>query len=320
MSLKMVPLHFQCLWQMLFVAATTIIPPVQAEGFTFPNSQEYEFIVGDLVNVSWDVVTPRFSLYEVCDTAVILESNATNTSSYIWNATLANYRESGCDFELEPLDADGTPNPPNLTSVLFGVSKRYSDDPAPTDYNFGGSAEQTSSSSSSSAPSSTSTSTSTSSTTTSLLDTSTTTAASSIQPTHSSEGLSAAQKVGIGVGVPLGVLSLCSILVLGMWYRRRRGRARHSDTTGQGNNTISGDDSGTMKVGKAEMEATPTTTSPLSAVFSENSSNNNNTYNNSNRISGAETLVSELSSENYRNSVLQRPISELMGTPRAEMG
>ncbi|PWY83379.1 hypothetical protein BO70DRAFT_352243 [Aspergillus heteromorphus CBS 117.55] len=108
----------------------------RAEGFTFPTEKADEFITGDLVNVSWNVVTSRMSLYEVCSSTTPLELNITNNYSYVWTATRDNYRESGCAFELEPLDQFGAPNPPNLTSGLFGVSKRYRDDPAPTSYNF----------------------------------------------------------------------------------------------------------------------------------------------------------------------------------------
>lgn len=50
-----------------------VLPVVRADGFIFPTSQEDEFIVGDLVNVTWDVDTPRFSLYEVCATSILLE-------------------------------------------------------------------------------------------------------------------------------------------------------------------------------------------------------------------------------------------------------
>jgi hypothetical protein len=65
------------LWLFLLV-----VPTVLAEGFTFPTSDEYEFIVGDLVNVTWNVVTARFSLYEVCDTAVVLECEYPSITKY----------------------------------------------------------------------------------------------------------------------------------------------------------------------------------------------------------------------------------------------
>lgn len=45
---------------------------VHAVGFTYPNSQA-GFVVGDLVNITWNVPAARFSLYELCQTAIILE-------------------------------------------------------------------------------------------------------------------------------------------------------------------------------------------------------------------------------------------------------
>ncbi|OKL61990.1 hypothetical protein UA08_02548 [Talaromyces atroroseus] len=278
------------MWLRLLLLAVAQTTTVRAEGFTFPTDQEDEFIVGDLVNVTWDVVTARFSLYESCETAVALESNSTNNYSYIWNATRANYRESGCVFKLEPLDADGVANPPNLTSVYFGVNKRYSTDPAPTYYNFGGSltnSSSTSSASSSSTSSPTSVSISTSiPVATTATGTSTPTPSSS--STHTS-ALTTAQKVGLGVGIPLGILTLCSVGILFMWYRRRIQYQR----TCQVQNDA-------MEEGKASFK-------PAS-------------YSHNRVASGTETLVSELSAQNYDvGSGGSRPISELMGTPRAEM-
>ncbi|BDD56158.1 hypothetical protein MPDQ_000979 [Monascus purpureus] len=112
-----------------------LAPLVRAEGFTYPVGDTI-FIEGDLVNVTWDIVSPRISLYESCAEAIPLEVNITNPYSYIWNATRKNYHESGCVFEIEQLGVNGLENPPNVTSDLFGVSKRYPDDPAPTSYNF----------------------------------------------------------------------------------------------------------------------------------------------------------------------------------------
>lgn len=37
--------------------------------FTFPTSTEYQFIVADLVNVTWDITAPRLALYETCGTS-----------------------------------------------------------------------------------------------------------------------------------------------------------------------------------------------------------------------------------------------------------
>ena len=58
---------------------------VRAESFTYPTAKEYQFIVGDLVNVSWDVVTSRVSLYEVCNTKIPLLCRYTyNCHHWIW--------------------------------------------------------------------------------------------------------------------------------------------------------------------------------------------------------------------------------------------
>jgi hypothetical protein len=37
-----------------------------AGNFTFPTEDQSRFIVADLVNVTWDVVAPRISLYQTC--------------------------------------------------------------------------------------------------------------------------------------------------------------------------------------------------------------------------------------------------------------
>jgi hypothetical protein len=39
---------------------------VNTESFLFPADTPVPFIEGDLVNVTWNVVTPRLSLFEVC--------------------------------------------------------------------------------------------------------------------------------------------------------------------------------------------------------------------------------------------------------------
>lgn len=50
----------------LVVALIFWIEGVSAGNFTFPTDFGSRFIVGDQVNVTWDVVTPRISLYEYC--------------------------------------------------------------------------------------------------------------------------------------------------------------------------------------------------------------------------------------------------------------
>ncbi|RAL04510.1 uncharacterized protein BO80DRAFT_398788 [Aspergillus ibericus CBS 121593] len=260
---------------------------VRAEGFTFPTSTEYEFIVGDLVNVSWNVVTSRVSLYEVCSSAVALDMpvNVTNDYSYVWNATRDNYRESGCAFELEPLDYNGDPNPPNLTSVLFGVSKRYSGDPAPVSYNFYGTTSTTTSTA-------TATSSTSSTTSTAVAETS---AASSIDPAVARKsGLTVAQKVGIGLGVPLGVLAIAVLGgALALLYRRRSRKQRNSEHYPNTDQAAS-----PMMVEEAKVPSDP-------------------------RMSRAETLIAELPSHSDLGGIDEmednRPISELMGTPRNEL-
>ena len=67
----LLPLQYRCL--------------ARAESFTYPTATEYQFIVGDLVNVSWDVVTSRVSLYEVCNTKIPLLCRYTyNCHQWTW--------------------------------------------------------------------------------------------------------------------------------------------------------------------------------------------------------------------------------------------
>jgi hypothetical protein len=63
--LTRVSLGFLNIFVFALILCTTRI---QAGNFTFPTPSEYRFIVGDEVNVTWDVVTPRISLYEECGT------------------------------------------------------------------------------------------------------------------------------------------------------------------------------------------------------------------------------------------------------------
>ncbi|KAL2215410.1 hypothetical protein M432DRAFT_625529 [Thermoascus aurantiacus ATCC 26904] len=230
------------------------LPVVDAEGFTFPTNDDNVFIVGDVVNVTWDVSTPRLSLYEACNEVLELEHNVTNKYFYLWTANRDIYRESGCVFLLQPRAANGIPSPPNITSPLFGVNKRYSDDPPPTTYNapaattssaatsatttrsFVSTTTTTTTSSSSSLSSSSSSSFSSSSTSLPPQSTGDTASSSTSTPdqhnvSDSSNGLSTAAKVAIGLGVPLGVL----IFILAGWalilYRRRRQRRQFQEKT-----------------------------------------------------------------------------------------
>lgn len=58
---------------LLFLLCCCHLPVVDAEGFTFPTNDDNVFIVGDVVNVTWDVSTPRLSLYEACNEVLELE-------------------------------------------------------------------------------------------------------------------------------------------------------------------------------------------------------------------------------------------------------
>ncbi|PYH63793.1 EGFR-like transmembrane domain-containing protein [Aspergillus vadensis CBS 113365] len=274
----------------------------RAESFTYPTAKEYQFIVGDLVNVSWDVVTSRVSLYEVCNTKIPLLVNVTNPYSYVWNATRDKYRESGCAFELDSLDMFGILDPPVLTSVKIGVSKRQKDDPPPEFHNlYDPTSSTTSSTSSTTSVKSTSSTTLTTSTSTSSSH-ATSNAAADITATPSTpapattdtnSGLTVAQKVGIGLGVPLGVLAISIVGALGFLYRRRSQRSG-VDEPPNSNQPAS---SGMVEAAKAPWDS---------------------------RIPRAETVIAELPSPSFEmegiaEEVNHRPISEVMGTPRSEL-
>ncbi|GKZ46285.1 hypothetical protein AbraIFM66951_009206 [Aspergillus brasiliensis] len=201
----------------------------------------------------------------------------------------------------------GNLDPPVLTSVKFGVSKRQKDDPPPELYNFYDEASSTSSSTTSSTSSSTSSTTSetsTSSTTATSTFTSSshnksttvaeTTAASSIPATTDNSGLTVAQKVGIGLGVPLVVLAISIVGALIFWYHRRSQRGRELDHFPNSDEPTS-----TVMVDAAKV--------PLDY-----------------RMSRAETVIAELPSpsfpmEGIEEVVNHRPISEIMGTPQNEL-
>ncbi|RAK84487.1 hypothetical protein BO79DRAFT_158351 [Aspergillus costaricaensis CBS 115574] len=262
---------------------------VRAESFTYPTAKEYQFIVGDLVNVSWDVVTSRISLYEVCNTKISLLLNVTNPYSHVWNATRDKYRESGCAFELDSLDMFGIFNPPVLTSVKIGVSKRQKDDPPPEFYNF-----TTSMKSTSSTTLATSTSTSPHGTSTVAAETTAASASSIPATTDDGNGLTVAQKVGIGLGIPLGVLAMSTAGALGFLYRRRSQMGSGLDETPNSDQHASS--------GMAEAVKPPWDP----------------------RSSRAETVIAELPSPSFEMEGISeeanhRPISEVMGTPRSEL-
>ncbi|KAB8276977.1 hypothetical protein BDV30DRAFT_235224 [Aspergillus minisclerotigenes] len=266
------------------------IEGIVAGNFTFPTESERRFIVGDQVNVTWNVVTPRISLYEECGTQQwIIARNIVNKFSYVWSANRDVYKESGCYFELESLTSEGKPDgQENATSVVFGVSKRYYADPSPTSYHFA----------STSATSLTSTSTpATTSSEFAGAVTATGVSAASPSAEESSGGLSSAAKIGIGLGIPLGFLLLA--LAVGSFhvFRRRKRLREHSPDV-------------------AEPVWHPDSTTPLPGGFVDGSNTAKNV-----RGSHTDTIISELSSENYRSRDERQTneVNELMGVERSEL-
>ncbi|PYH33946.1 uncharacterized protein BO87DRAFT_59338 [Aspergillus neoniger CBS 115656] len=225
--------------------------------------------------------------------------NVTNPYSHVWNATRDKYRESGCAFELDSLDMFGILNPPVLTSVKIGVSKRQKDDPPPEFYNLYNPSSSTSSTTSmkytSSATSATSTFTTYShATNTAAGETSAASYNSAPATTDTNSGLTVAQKVGIGLGVPLGVLAISTVGALAFLYQRRSQRRSGLDDVPNSDQPTS---SGLVEAAKAPWDP---------------------------RISRAETVIAELPSpsfdmEGISEEVNHRPISEVMGTPRSEL-
>ncbi|KUL92148.1 hypothetical protein ZTR_02613 [Talaromyces verruculosus] len=272
-----------------------VFPAVHAQGFTFP-TQQITFLVGDLVNITWDVpqhdsASTRYALPQ-SHYNVPPPTNVSNAHSYIWNATRDHYRESGCVFELEPLYGDGSWQAPNFTSPFFAVDMRFAGDPGPTDWNFNGSSVATTAMMATAmttptpTPSSGTVSTATVTAVTSGASASTTASASS------QSGLTSAQKTGIGVGISLGVLLACLLCFLLIRYRHRQTN-NNEDATGQHD-----------PIPKTDIKPPATSTN--------------------HHASGTGTLFSELSAQNYdedgnKKESAQIPISELMASPpRAE--
>ncbi|KAF5856652.1 hypothetical protein ETB97_007041 [Aspergillus alliaceus] len=245
----------------------------EAGGFTFPTDLDKRFIVGDQINVTWDVVTPRISFY-------------------VWTANRDIYIESGCHFELVSLTSQGEPyGHSNATSVTFGVAKRYHDDPSPTSYHFA------SKTATSLTGTSTATVTTTSSTPTTAIATTTDLPALFPSAAPSSGGLSSAAKIGIGLGVPLGIILLAAGVGLFIFSRRRK-RAR--TTSPEASEPVWNHD------GSAS----------LPGGFAGGINSNKNI-----RGSHTDTIISELSSENYRtrDEGQAHEINELMGVERSEL-
>ncbi|KAL2802579.1 hypothetical protein BJX63DRAFT_440792 [Aspergillus granulosus] len=262
--------------------------------FTFPTEDEYQFIVADLVNITWDVVAPVVSLYESCGSNDrVLEEQVSNNYSYVWTATRKDYVESGCNFMLQPFTSDYESYGNNITSVTFGVSKRYTSDPAPASYNF------VNESSSSLTTFTTTVSASTLATVASPETPSPTSIDTSAS--ESNPGLSTAAKIGVGLGVPLGVLLLATAVVALIIYRRRQRRQGETREI-----------QGGIATGQLGDEL-----SPLPTLGYKDSSSHM-------RLSVADTIAttpSQMSSENYyqRMVATERPRSELMSAERAEL-
>ncbi|KAF3401659.1 hypothetical protein F1880_010068 [Penicillium rolfsii] len=193
-----------------------------AGNFTFPTEAENQFIVADLVNVTWNVVAPLVSLYESCGSNDrILEDTIINNSSYVWIATRQDYTESGCKFKLQPYTAEGESYGNDILSVVFGVSKRYTSDAPPVSYNFVQESSSTTASPTIAATTSLSQSTTTETTFPSPTETN----------SKSSGGLSTASKVGIGLGVPLGLLLIAAIIGAFILSRRKRRHKSSQETS-----------------------------------------------------------------------------------------
>ncbi|KAL3440145.1 hypothetical protein BJX65DRAFT_300699 [Aspergillus insuetus] len=259
--------------------------------FTFPTENQNRFIVADLVNVTWDVVAPVISLYESCGTEDhVLQDQVNNSYSYVWTATRKGYVEKGCNFKLQPFTAGHEAYGNSINGVTFGVSKRYTDDPAPVSYNFGN--ETSSSTISSTTPSTTSTLATVPS------PESPAPTATETSPSASSHLLKA-DKIGIGSGVPLGVILIAVVVELFFMYRRRKFRQRGTGTV-EAISTVQADDG----------------LAPLPSFAYKDPSHV--------RLSVADTIAttpSQLSSDGSYQGLegMDRPRSELMSIERAEL-
>ncbi|KAJ5116950.1 hypothetical protein N7456_001298 [Penicillium angulare] len=251
------------------------------ENFTFPTDAQDTFIVADRVNITWTVVAPTISLYETCGVVQQpLEEQKANNYSYVWIATRDIYKESGCNFVLQPFTEQGESYGNNITSVVFGVSKRYTGDPAPEDYNFSNiSSTDTTSSTTSTLPTGAS----------SPSFTSTSTSTPNAQNSH---GLSTKSKLGIGLGVPLGVILVAAVILAFMLYRRK---ARRS----------------TEKVPVITPDRDNLAVLP---VFKGQDQRHG-------RLSQTETVtsMSQASNDTWRSDERNKRLSELMSTERVEM-
>ncbi|KAA8642987.1 uncharacterized protein ATNIH1004_009749 [Aspergillus tanneri] len=253
--------------------------------FTFPTRAENTYIVDDKVNVTWTVVAPFISLFESCGPHdEVLQDKVKNTHSYVWVATQGNYVQP-CFFVLQPFSSNGESFGNNVTSVSIGVRKRFTDDGPPVEFNFARPSHSSTSTSATATATATATTTfTTSSTTTSPSMTTSPTETTSFPATRS--GLSQSAKIGIGVGVSLGVLLVAACIGAFLLYRRRKSRKYEEGEVSTVNRPIDG-------------------LAPLPTFEYKDPPHNPA------RLSNTETVVSELSAENYRHRE-ERPVSELM--------
>ncbi|KAJ5714717.1 uncharacterized protein N7483_011898 [Penicillium malachiteum] len=213
------------------------------EGFWYPTSSGSRYIVGDKVNLTWQAHAPRISLYETCaDDLIYLERNVTNVNFYIWTAANIHfqhniYGDNGCNFRLQLLSPRGEPGEEVYSSNSFGVSNRTNDDPSPTSYNFYSPNAPTMTLTVTThlratttiedvtvvIPSASISSSESSSMTSDLLpSTSTTmTLTTASSSADSSSGLSSSSKLGLEIGIPLGLLTLAIIFGLCNYQRLR---------------------------------------------------------------------------------------------------
>ncbi|KAJ6035959.1 hypothetical protein N7540_000238 [Penicillium herquei] len=257
------------------------------ENFTFPTDAQDTFIVADRVNITWTVVAPIISLYETCGVSQQpLEEQQANNYSYVWIATRDIYKESGCNFVLQPFTEQGESYGDNITSVVFGVSERYTGDPAPEDYNFSNiSSTDTTSSTTSTLPTGASSSSFTSASTSTSTSTSTPNA-------KSSHGLSTKSKLGIGLGVPLGVILVAAVMAAFILWRRKARRSTE----------------------KAPVINPDRDSLAVLPVFKGQDPRHG-------RLSQTETVtsMSQASNDTWRSDERNKRLSELMSTERVEM-
>lgn len=185
---------------------------------------------------------------------------------------------------LQPFTAEGESYGNNITSVTFGVSKRYTSDPSPVSYNF-----VDESSSTTASPTRAATTSLPQSTRTKTTSASTTETTSKI-----SDVSSLASKVGIGLGVPLGLLLIAATIGAFILYKRKR---RHN--------------------GNQEMSVTDHPRNELDPLPIDGYQGPRHA-----RMSQTETVtsLSQLSSGNGRLTGTEKRFSELMSTERVELG